>query len=98
MNSYKVTADPRVKQDLKDAKCFLDGKQKGLYKKFLEDYRKALGKLQTNPFFQVRYKDIRCLPLEVFKYMLHFKIDEQNQSVTVFGVISTHKDPNQHWL
>ena len=98
MKKYKVTADPRVKTDLQDAKNFLESKQKGLSVKFLKDYKKALKKLQTNPFFQVRYKDIHCLPLEVFKYMLHFKIDEQNLTVTVFAVISTHRDPYQHWL
>ena len=98
MKKYKVTADPRVKTDLQDAKNFLESKQKGLSVKFLKDYKKALKKLQTNPFFQVRYKDIHCLPLEVFKYMLHFKIVEQNLTVTVFAVISTHRDPNQHWL
>lgn len=82
MKKYKVTADPRVKMDLQDAKDFLESKQKGLSAKFLKDYKKALKKLQTNPFFQVRYKDIHCLPLEVFKYMLHFKIDEQDHTVT----------------
>jgi mRNA-degrading endonuclease RelE of RelBE toxin-antitoxin system len=98
MKNYKVTADPRVKLDLKEAKYFLESKQKGLSKKFLKDYRKALKKLQNNPFFQLRYKDIHCLPLEVFKYMLHFKIDEQNLTVTIYAVISTHRNPNTHWL
>lgn len=98
MKKFKVTADPRVKTDLQEAKDFFESKQKGLSVKFLKDYKKALKKLQNNPFFQMRYKDIHCLPLEVFKYMLHFKIDEQNFIVTVFAVISTHRNPNQHWL
>ena len=90
MKNYKVIADPRVKLDLKEAKDFLESKEKNLSVKFLKDYRKALKKLQNNSFFEVRYKDIHCLSLEVFKYMLHFNIDEQNRIITVFAVISTH--------
>ncbi|TDL99216.1 MAG: hypothetical protein C4K58_08030 [Flavobacteriaceae bacterium] len=51
MKKYKVTADPRVKTDLQDAKDFLESKQKGLSKKFFKDYKKALKKLEANPFF-----------------------------------------------
>ncbi|ROI13191.1 hypothetical protein [Epilithonimonas hominis] len=73
MKTFRVIADPRVKLDLQDAKNFLERKQKGLSLEFFKDYKKALKKLQTNPFFQVRYKEIHCLPLEVLKYILHFK-------------------------
>lgn len=98
MKTYKVIADERVKLDLQEAGSFLESRKKGLYKEFLKDYRIALEKIKTNPFYQVRYKDVRCLPLAIFKYMLHFKIDEQNFSVTIYAVISTHRNPNQHWL
>jgi hypothetical protein len=57
-----------------------------------------LKSLQINPFFHIRYDNIGCLPFEVFKYMIHFSIDEPNKTVIVLAVISTYQDPKQNWL
>ena len=36
---YTIVADPRVKEDLKEARDFLNSKRKGFGTKFLADYR-----------------------------------------------------------
>ena len=77
MKKYTVVADPRVVNDLKEASDFLNSKRKGFGTKFLTEYRAFLKTLQSNPDFQVRYKDIHCLPLKTFKYMVHFTINKK---------------------
>jgi len=54
--------------------------------------------IKTNPFFEVRYDGIRCLPLEIFKYMIHFSVDETNTTVLINAVISTYQNPEEYWL
>ena len=98
MKTYKIQADYRVKLDLQEAMVFLKSRRKGLDKKFLVDYKSCLQTLKTNPFFEIRYDNIRCLPLEVFKYMIHFSVDEFNVTVTIYAVISTYLDPNNSWV
>ena len=98
MKNFKVDADPRVNEDLLEAIYFLNSKKIGLAKKFLVDYRSGLKTLKTNPFFEIRYDTIRCLPLEIFKYIIHFSIDEQNNIVHIHAVISTYKNPEESWL
>lgn len=98
MKTYKIQADPRVKLDLQEAMGFLKSRRKGLDTKFLADYKSRLKTLKTNPFFEVRYDDIRCLPLEIFKYMIHFSVDEVNNTVLVNAVISTYLDPDDSWI
>ena len=98
MKTYKIQADPRVKLDLQEAMDFLKSRRKGLDIKFLADYKSRLKTLKTNPFFEVRYDDIRCLPLEIFKYMIHYSVDEVNNVVQVNAVISTYLDPEDSWL
>ena len=95
---YKIEADPRVKQDLQEAMDFLKSRRKGLDTKFLADYKSRLKTLKTNPFFEVRYDVIRCLPFEIFKYMIHFSVDEVNNIVLINAVISTYQDPDAYWL
>jgi hypothetical protein len=98
MEKFTIIADPQVKEDLKAARDFLNAKRKGFGAKFLQEYRDFLKNLQTNPMYQIRYKDVHCLPMKTFKYMIHFKVDEQSKQVQIYAVLSTHKKPNEHWL
>lgn len=98
MKKYTIVADPRVADDLKEARDFLNSRRKGFGTKFLKEYRSFLKTLQTNPDFQVRYKDIHCLPLKTFKYMVHFAVNNDNKTVLIYAVLSTHQNPNKHWL
>jgi hypothetical protein len=98
LKTYKIQADPRVKLDLQEAMDFLKSRRKGFDTKFLADYKSRLKTLKTNPFFEVRYDEIRCLPLEIFKYMIHFSVDEVNNIVLINAVISTYLDPEDSWV
>ena len=98
MTSYKIIADPRVKLDLIEATEFLKVKRKNLEQKFLADYKICLHVLKTNPFFEIRYDNVRCMPLKKFQYMIHFIVDEVENTVTIFGLISTHLNPEDSWL
>lgn len=55
MIKYQIVADPRVANDLKEARDFLNSRRKGLGSKFLKEYKVLLKTLQSNPDFQVRY-------------------------------------------
>ncbi len=58
MVNYIITADPKVKDDLKEARDFLNSRRKGFGKKFLVEYRMTLKYLQKTPNFQIRYNDV----------------------------------------
>ena len=95
---FTIIADPRVKEDLKEARDFLNTRRKGFGTKFINEYRDFVNNLQTNPMFQIRYKEVHCLPMKTFKYMIHFKVNIQTKQVHIYAILSTHQDPNKHWL
>ena len=64
-----------------------------LGKRFYQILQKKYKTLRQNPFFQIRYDDVRCLPLEKFPYMIHFVFEEERKRVVIIGVICTHRDP-----
>lgn len=97
-STYKIKVDPKVLFDLQDAKYYLSNKRTNLGKEFIKEYRSALLYLQSSPFTQLRYKDVYCFPLKRFKYMIHFRIEEQEKTITIYAVLSTHYNPNKHWL
>ena len=98
MKSYTIIADPKVKDDLIEARDFLNSRRKGFGNKFLSEYRITLKYLQKTPNFQVRYNDVHCLPMKTSKYMIHFKIDYKNKIVHVYAVLSTYLNPDKNWI
>jgi hypothetical protein len=98
MAKFSIIADPNVKNDLKEARDFLNSRKNGLGKKFLSEYRITLKHLEKNPNFQIRYSDIHCLPLKTFKYMIHFRVDEEKKIVHVYAVLSTYLNPEKNWI
>jgi hypothetical protein len=71
--------------------------QAGLGKRFANAVKKSTKQLEDNPFFQLRYDSVRCLPLPKFPYMLHFIVNEDLKTVRIYGVLHTSLNPNDHW-
>lgn len=87
-----------MRTDLSEAKSYLNKQRPNYGKLFIKRYKSVLIFLQQNPFTQVRYKDIHCTPIKGFKYMIHFRVNEIEKTVNIYAVLSTHLNPNQHWL
>ena len=85
-------------RDIQEAVDYYNVKQKGLGLKFKKDLQQVEQILQLNPFFQFRYKDVRCITMRKFPYMLHFKVFEENNLIVIYSVLCTLRDPDKYWL
>jgi len=92
--SYKLIIDPGATQDVQQAIDYYETRGHGLGIKFESALNKQLLSLQKNPFFQIRYDDVRCLPLSKYPYMVHFTINEAHQLIIIRGVFNTARDPS----
>jgi hypothetical protein len=51
---------------------------------FLIQLKKCTVKLSSNPRqFAIKYDDIRCMPVEKFPFLFHYRIDEAKRTVKV---------------
>jgi plasmid stabilization system protein ParE len=96
--SFEIILSEKAKEDVDKAFTYYNQKQEGLGNKFATDLNSAFQTLEKNPFFRIRYKDFRCLPLEVFPYMLHYVVNENNSEVTIYGIINTSLNPETNWF
>jgi len=71
--------------------------QQGLGKRFGLAVKKAGKVLERNPFFQLRYENMRCLSVEKFPFMIHFSVNEELKRVSIFAVLHTALNPEKHW-
>jgi toxin ParE1/3/4 len=95
---FKIKIEPAAKRDVQKEINYYNSKQNGLGKKFYAEVNVFFKTIKTNPFYQVRYDDVRCLPLNIFPAMIHFTLDETKKIIIIRAVINTNKDPNVFWL
>lgn len=94
--AFKIKIEPEAHQDIQEGIDWYNEQQPGLGRKFHAEVKASFKKLKTNPFFQVRYDDVHCLPLKKFPYMVHYTVDDKSILVTVRAVFHTARDP-KNW-
>jgi len=72
---FEVVIEPPALQDIQYAVNYYDLQSPGLGYKFEEELDYFLEVLEKTSFFQIRYDEIRCLPLKRFPSM---KLSEED--------------------
>jgi len=98
MRRFKVFISPHAYNDIQRAIDYYNEKQKGLGKRFHFAVKNPVSVLRKNPFYQIRYDEVRCFSVKRFPYMLHFTVAEEARTVIIHAVIHTSLDPEKAWL
>jgi toxin ParE1/3/4 len=93
--AYNILLEPDAILDIQEAIDYYDQQQAGLGKKFETVLNKHFATLQQNPFFQIRYDRVHCLPLKNYPYMIHFTIGENEEIIIVRAVLHTALSPKK---
>jgi mRNA-degrading endonuclease RelE of RelBE toxin-antitoxin system len=91
--SFTIQIEPEVKSDIQRGIGWYNKQQPGLGEKFHSAIKEQFKYLEQNPFHQVRYDNVRCLSLATYHYMIHFTVDDKEQTVRVHGIFNTSRDP-----
>ena len=96
MLPYSVFIEKRALGDVQEAFDYYNSQQFGLGDKFLSVIDKHFQSISQNPFYQIRYSNVRCLPVRKFPFMIHFVVDEKNKNAYVISILHTSQDPNNY--
>ena len=92
---WKLVYYDAVKLDIQDAKDWYYKQQKGLEKRFADDVKACITRLQKNPYhYEVKYKKVRTALCTIFPYAIHFYLDEFEQQLVIIAIVHQHRDPN----
>jgi len=94
--SYLVKLEPECQRDIEKAIVWYNESQQGLGSKFLDSMISSINILEKYPFFQVRYKNVRCLRVNKFPFMIHFTVDKVSKIIIVRAILHTSQNPD-HW-
>ena len=65
-------------------------------KNFLDDIKNTYKALKINPFYQIRTKGFRAIPLKSFPFLLFFEVDESVKTIKIIALFNTHQDPEKY--
>lgn len=68
--------------------------QNGLGERFQKAAVRHINSLKNDPqIYAVRYNEIRCVGIKKFPFMIHFYINNENNTVEILAVISPSRNP-----
>jgi hypothetical protein len=90
---FKVELNQKALTNVQNCFDYYQNLADGLGDRFLDDIDKAIEALEINPFYQIRYDAVRCLPLQIFPFLVHFVVFEDKKLVRIYDILHTSIDP-----
>ncbi len=97
MNKHRIHFSPEALLDMREARTWYTQQQKGLGKRFVEDVRKTIVSIKSNPHFaSAKFENIRTAACDTFPYAVHYEIDEVENLVRIVSIFHFSRRP--YWL
>lgn len=94
--AFDIFHYPEANEDILEAVHYYKAISPSVASNFRKQLSKAYENLEKNPFFQIRYDDVRMLPIKKFPYIILFHIDEIKKIVYIISVFCTHQNPEKY--
>ena len=91
--AYSIIVSPRAQIEIEYAIDYYALNSENAPSKFIFVLQEAYKTLKINPFFSMRYKNVRALKLNKFSYSLYFTIIEEQKIVQVLSCFHNKRNP-----
>ena len=93
--AYRITVSPRAQKEIENAIDYYALYSNDAPLNFLTQVIVSYEVLALNPFYEVRYKNIRYLRLNKFPYSLYFTVDEKQNIVKILSCFHNSRNPHK---
>jgi len=93
--AYKIIVSPRALKEIENSIDYYALYSVDAPENFIAVLKEAYGTLETDPFFRVRYKNVRALKIKRFPHSLYFTINEDKNTVRVLSCFHNKRNPNK---
>jgi len=91
---FSVEYNPEFYNDIVQAVDWYNEKQPGLGDRFLSIVKRQTSNLSTSALhFAIKYDDIRCMGIEKFPFLVHYRVLEHAEKVKIEALLHTSRDP-----
>lgn len=94
---YKVIVEDKAAQEYLDAYLYYESLNvRDLVLRFEQDFENTINVLERNPHFNFKIKEYRSIPMEVFPFLVFYKIYEDVSEVKIVSIFHTSKNPSNY--
>lgn len=94
---YQIKLKPKAEKDIHSILNYYSEISESLGFKFYSELIITIDSLKLFPKFQIKYKNVRCLYINKFPYLIHYKIDEPNLEIHIIAILHMSRDPKLFW-
>jgi plasmid stabilization system protein ParE len=96
MKKFNIRILNQASEELQEAFDYYHQINPKIAKKFFNQTNIALNDLKKNPFYQIRYDEFRMKIVKKFPYIIHFIVDQKNDTVLVYGIRNSYQNPDSY--
>ena len=93
---YKIIVSLSAEEEIDAVIDYYQGISPNISGKFVTRLQDAYQILGSNPYFRLRYKNFRALPIKGFPLMLFYTIKENKQEIIIYSCFHTSKSPQRY--
>jgi mRNA-degrading endonuclease RelE of RelBE toxin-antitoxin system len=93
--AYNLIVSPRAQKEIESAIGSYIPNYSDIPNNFVIQLQSVYNTLKTNPFFRIRYKNVRSLKLKKYPYSLYFVINENSNTVKILSCFHNKRDPEK---
>lgn len=93
--AYKIIVSPRAQNEIIKAIDYYFERSEDAPNNFITQLEQNYAYLANNPFFIIRYKNVRSLKLKKFPYSLYFTVNEKTEVVEVLSCFHNKLSPKK---
>lgn len=91
--AYNIIVSPRAQKEIVNAIDYYALYSVDAPVNFIASLKEAYSTLENNPFFRIRYKNVRALKIKRFPHSLYFIINEDKNTVRVLSCFHNKRNP-----
>ncbi len=91
--AYNIIVSPRAQKEIENAIDYYAQYNTSAPLHFVKMLTNTYASLEKNPFYNVRYKDIRALKIYKFPYSIYFVINQSQKVVKILSCFHNKIDP-----
>ena len=93
--AYRIIVNVRAQKEIEDAISFYDLSSDVAPINYIIALKEAYVSLKKNPFYRIRYKNVRTIKLRRFPFNLYFTVNEEQGLVIVHSCFHNKRNPKK---
>jgi len=94
--NYKVKLVADAKNDFAEAHMYYFKISPKVALKFKDEVKSAIEHLEKNPFYELRTRNFRAIPLKKFAYFIFYEVNENLKEVKIVAIFNTNRDTEKY--